>query len=249
MTWLSCFLFAASLNAQVQNRSGEDSTIFISHKVFVPKFAYASGEQNWSIAVADMNHDGKADIVSASKLDGMINIHYNDGKGQFERKSSFQALRHNRALCIMDANQDGWEDVAVVSMMGKLAILINDGQGRLRQTQVFQVGTMAHDITAGDLNGDGHTDLVAAIVSLNTLKIHYGDGSGRFGNSISIPTGRAPRSVKIGDIDGDGHPDLVAGCDDGRVYLHPNLGKQSFAKAKSLRSGAANWGLGLADFN
>ncbi|MEL6594018.1 MAG: carboxypeptidase regulatory-like domain-containing protein, partial [Bacteroidota bacterium] len=44
-------------------------------------------------------------------------------------------------------------------------------------------------------------------------------------------------------------PDLVAGCDDGRVYLHPNLGKQSFTKAKSLRSGAANWGLGLADFN
>lgn len=246
---LSLLLGTASLNAQVTNRSGQDSTIYISNKVFVPKFTYPSGEQNWSIAVADMNHDGKPDIISASKLDGMINIHYNDGRGQFERKSAFQGLKHNRALTVFDANQDGWQDVAVVSMMGKLAIMLNDGQGRLRQTQVFQIGTMAHDISAADLNQDGHLDLVAAIVSLNTLKIHYGDGKGRFANSVSVPTGRAPRVVKCGDIDGDGSIDLVVGCDDGRVYIHPNLGKQNFAKTKSLRSGAANWGLGLADFN
>lgn len=247
---IACLLFfTASLNAQVTNRSGQDSTIFISNKVFVPKYAYPSGEQNWSVAVEDMNHDGKLDIISASKLDGMVNIHYNDGNGQFSRKSSFQGLKHNRALCVFDANKDGWSDVAVVSMMGKLAILLNDGQGRLHQTQVFQIGTMAHDVSAADLNNDGHLDLVAAVVSLNTLKIHYGDGKGRFGNSVSIPTGRAPRVVKCGDIDADGWLDLVVGCDDGRVYIHPNLGKQSFPKAKSLRSGAANWGLGLADFN
>ncbi|MEO0473009.1 MAG: OmpA family protein [Bacteroidota bacterium] len=43
--------------------------------------------------------------------------------------------------------------------------------------------------------------------------------------------------------------DLVSGCDDGRVYLHVNDGKQQFSSRSSLRSGGANWGLALHDFN
>ncbi len=247
IVWLNPMLF---VQAQVSNRSGADSTIFISHTVFVPKHSYTSGLQNWSVATADMNRDGSPDVITGSKLDGMINIHLNDGSGVFAEKLSYPAQKHNRAICTLDANQDGWTDVASVTMMGKLCILLNDGKGGLGPPRVMQVGTMAHDITPADLNGDGFTDLVAAVVSLNALKVFYGDGKGSFSEPpLSIPTGQAPRSVKCGDIDLDGDLDLIAGCDDGRVYIHVNDGNKRFHKETALRSGAANWGLGLADFN
>jgi outer membrane protein OmpA-like peptidoglycan-associated protein len=247
---LVIMLFSPLLSlAQVLNRSGEDSTVFISHTVFVPKYAYPSGDQNWSVATGDMNRDGKPDIITGSKLDGKINVHFNDGGGGFEQMKSYPAQKHNRAICAFDANEDGWTDIASVTMLGKLCILLNDQKGGLGPARVFQVGTMAHDINAADLNGDGHLDLAIAVVSLNALKVHYGDGKGNFREMISLPTGRAPRSVEVGDIDQDGDPDLVAGCDDGRVYIHLNEGNKTFRKQKGIRSGLANWGLGLADFN
>ena len=74
---------------QVKNRSGEDSTIFISKTIFLPNYSYASGKENWGVACADMNKDGKIDVISCSQLDSKVNVHLNNGKGEFEGKKSY----------------------------------------------------------------------------------------------------------------------------------------------------------------
>jgi outer membrane protein OmpA-like peptidoglycan-associated protein len=248
--WLaSGWLIPCSLLGQVANRSGHDSTIFISSTVFVPKYPYRSGEQNWDVATADMDRDGHLDILTASKLDGQVHVHYNDGAGNFARSASYPAQRDHRGLCTFDANGDGWPDVATVSLKGKLCVLMNDGRGGLGQLQVLKTGIMAHDVATADLNGDGHADLLVAAVTTHALHPYWGDGKGHFTPGPLLPTGRGPRAVCIADLDRDGQPDLIAGCDDGRIYLHYGLGQGRFAPPRAERSGAANWALGVADIN
>jgi len=237
------------LLGQVANRSGEDSTIFISHSVFLPDFVYPSGEQNWSIAVADMNRDGHPDAVSVSKLDGLVNVHYNDGRGGLQQRRSFAAHRDNRAVCILDINGDAAPDVATVSLSGELCILENDGEGSLKRTQLLAAGRMPHDVTAVDVDQDGDQDLVVAVVYDHVLRIFLNDGKGTFQKAQALPAGQQPRSVQAGDLNGDGRPDLVAGADDGRLYLFFQRADGAYGRPQGLRSTRATWALGVADIN
>ncbi len=234
--------------AQMLNRSGQDTAIFISGAVFVPKSVYPSGEQNWSIGTGDFNRDGLHDLVTASKVDGLLNLHLNDGKGNFLQKTTFPGQSQHRALTVFDANGDGEADVAAVTSMGKLVVFLNQ-KGRLAQIQAIHTGVMAHDIAFGDVNGDGKPDLITAVVNDHSLKIHLNDGSGRFGAAIALRSGSGPRSVQAADLDQDGALDLIAGCDDGRLYLHFGDGKGSFQAPVSIRSANAVWALRVADLN
>jgi len=235
--------------SQVKNRSGTDSTIFISHTVFVPKYSFRAGVQNWSVAVADMDQDGYVDILTSDKKTGMVCINYNDGKGNFLKKQTFPAYVGNRAIEVLDANEDGWTDVACVSFTGKLCVLLNDGKGGLGKARVLPSGSMAQDVTAADLNGDGHTDLAVALVNQHGVRIHWGNGKGEFPTSQKIASAYRARVVKAGDLNQDGRPDLVVGGDNARVYIHYNQGQQQFAKGPVLRSGLGIWAIGLADFD
>jgi len=197
-----------------------------------------------------MNKDGKMDIVSVSKKDGKINVHYNNGKGEFNDRISFPGYQYNRAVCLFDANKDGYLDVAAVTdVSGKLYVLLNDGTGKLKAARSFPAGTMAHDVTPGDINGDGKLDLVVAVVSSNVVKVFLGDGTGSFSTPKAIRTGEGPRSVKIGDMNGDGTEDIVVGCGDNRIHVHFNGGGMMFKEKVAFRSGGDNWALGVADLN
>lgn len=245
------FLSNLSVFGQVKNRSGEDSTIFISHTVFLPKYDYESGNENWSVALGDIDKDGDIDLVSCSK-DGMINFHANDGKGRFGPKRSFPSGKDCRNITIADLNGDGWLDVATVTKGdGRLNWHFNDKSpnGGFEARKSVETGPFPHDVTAADVNQDGNIDLITVINAMNTLNIHYGDGAGNFTGATKIPTGLKPRAVEVGDVNGDGIPDIVTGSDDRNFNLHIGKGGGKFNPKKGYLSGGANWGLKLADFN
>lgn len=235
--------------AQTLNRSGEDENIFVSHTIFLPKHSFPSGDQNWNVKTADMNLDGFPDIITVSKIDGMVNVHLNDSKGSFEEKVSTFSRKHNRALCVLHANEDEFEDIATVSVDGILSILHNDGQGELRLAEQYDMGVMAHDVHASDLDGDGRDELIAAIVSSRKVKIYARRNGDNFVPTHTLETGWEPRAVISGDLNGDKLEDLVVGCDDNKIYLYFNQGGGTFSDKTPVFSGAANWALGIADFN
>ena len=253
-TFLSIgFLFTSSpfqaLYAQSKD-STSNNTIFTAGTVFVPKVTYPSGGENWGVACGDINKDGKIDIVTTSRKDGKVNIHLNDGKGNFGKPYSYGTAPENRAICLFDANGDGWLDIATASSNpGQLSILLNDKTGRMGNVQSYSSGLMSHDVTAADINGDGKQDLLVPVVNENVIKIFEGDGSGKFKQGASIATGEKPRVVKVADIDANGSQDLLVGCDDDKVSIFYGEGGGKFKPKVMLRSGLAIWGLGIADLN
>merc|ERR1719183_1035040 len=77
-------------------------------------------------------------------------------------------------------------------------------------------GSMS-SLTLGDVNGDGHLDLlVAKDGQANQLMLN--NGAGGFHTSTDLPVCHPPRrpcantrSLTLGDVNGDGHLDLIVG--------------------------------------
>jgi len=93
------------------------------------------------------------------------------------------------------------------------------GEGRIRTYGAF----------AGDLNGDGWSDLVLPNEDSNDLRILLNDGTGGYGamSIVPVPRGGAPSTNEGADFDGDGDMDLAVGSAHGRfvtVFLGDGAG-------------------------
>lgn len=243
------FFQLVSLSAQPQVSRANINPIKEFNKVFLPKTVYRSGQENWDLTTADMNKDGYADIISASKLDGKVTIHLNDGDGGFKNKQSFVGQPNNRAICTMDANGDGWPDIATVTILGRLNVMLNDKRGGLIRGPYLRISPMAHHIEALDFNNDGKEDLLVTELNSNSIRLFYGDGTGKFPSVQKLVSVYRPRVAQLGDLNNDKHLDLIVGGDGEKVHVFFNLGNNTFGGHKQLRSGTSTWGLGLADFD
>lgn len=244
-------LGVTQLAAQTVNRSGVDSTIFVSHTVFVPKAPYESGAENWGVDMGDVDKDGDIDIVTCSNIDKRVTVHFNNGKGIFPKSQSYAAGDYNRAVVVADLNKDTWLDIATVSVRDqKVNWLLNNGSGGfLASKSVLACGGFPHDITAADVNQDGLMDLITVSNSDNKVGVHHGDGAGNFTGAKSFATEAKPRSVLVTDLNKDAIPDLVVGTDSRTVDYFLGLGGGNFGPINYLTSGVANWGIGVGDFD
>ncbi|MGB4990441.1 MAG: FG-GAP-like repeat-containing protein [Pyrinomonadaceae bacterium] len=73
------------------------------------------------------------------------------------------------------------------------------------------VGNAPASVAIGDLNNDGHQDLVAANLNSSSVSIRLGDGAGGFTSPADPQVGVAqgPESVAIGDFNNDGNQDFA----------------------------------------
>lgn len=242
------WLMAGTISAQVVDRSGEDSTIFVSHTVFLPRESISSGEQNWCIESADLNGDGIGDLVVGSKLDSKAHIHLGNGDGSFKSGGHIQTRPHNRALTLTDLDGDGDEDFASVTMLGYLNIAEHQRPGQFQAKASVLVGGQLQDLTSCDPDGDGDQDLLVVATSANEVVFYRNEGGFSFRKAASWPVGKDPRSIETGDINGDGQADLVVGCDNGKIYLF--WGESGgFRSGGAWSSGSANWSVCIADLN
>lgn len=151
-----------------------------------------AGKGASSVEVADLNSDGRPDIVVANEEDGTIGVYLQTAAGAFGSASIFPCGPHPNDLVLVDVNSDNHPDVCVANTeVGQLTVLLGDGKGGFGKPRSFPVYAKphTHGIAAGDFNGDGHPDLVitdAPSVSSDqrgqdSIWIRYNDGHGNFG--------------------------------------------------------------------
>jgi hypothetical protein len=215
-----------------------------------------------ALATGDINGDGFPDIVAASHF-GTVQTLLSDGKGGFTEK----ILRRQDgyvAAQLADLNEDGHLDLILVGYeKAGIEIYFGDGNGNWKLHTTLPEVRPGHTmpgraLAVGDLNHDGHVDLVAAFQRWG-IYVYYGDGRGGFtgGPATFRPPADTAESLVLGDVNKDGHPDIVVnGNAGGRdqpngpdVYLGDGHGgwKASSAGLKVLKFASAGVALGDLD--
>jgi Ca2+-binding RTX toxin-like protein len=216
-----------------------------------------------SMAVADFNKDGIADIAM-SMGDTETGVLLGTGGGKFLTPIiRFQSTEIAiEKLVVADFNDDGLPDLALA---GKL-ILARDGNGNPSQFQseitvhlnagggFFSQPIFTHlagdsDLTlaAGDFDGDGRADLAAGTKTDLKLLTSKGDGTFNFPTSFAATNAR---SVAVADFNRDGVADVAwlnTGNGEFRYALSTGKGKFGDVVVNSVAAGGTVDSLVAAD--
>jgi len=110
----------------------------------------------------------------------------------------------------------------------------------------WDVGCAPGAAAAGDLNGDGKPDLVAA--SSGRISVLLGNGDWTFASPVTYPTGDSPSCVVIADLNGDTVPDLVVAHTNGtRVSVLLGIGNGTFGPTSNYVTGGLSNRVAVAD--
>ena len=170
------------------------------------------------VAVADMNHDGKPDLVIANHQSPYITVLLGDGRGGFHPApgSPFDvhSYPHPHGVAIGAFSGSGNLDVVTDSWgNNQIELLQGDGKGGLiTPGRFFLVGKRPYErLRSADFNKDGHSDVVTTNLDEDSATILLGDGKGGFAQAAGspFPAGGKPWQVAIGDLNGDGNLDLA----------------------------------------
>jgi len=139
-------------------------------------------------------------------------------------------------LASLDFDLDGRCDVYIVQAGGKPNDPIGSTPNQLfRQqsdvlfsdvTDVSGTGDRSYGqgVCAGDINQDGHIDLLIANIGVNILLINQGDGTFKQRNDLfSSPNENWTSSIGLGDLTGDHLPEIIEinYIDDSKAYDEP----------------------------
>jgi len=178
---------------------------------FKPRRDYSTGGGPHSVAIGDLNGDGKPDLAAANFDAGSVSVLLNGGDGSFRVSHDYATADRTASVAIADLNGDSAPDlVAAVAETDTLAVLLNKGDGTFPAPVSYATGHYPFAVAIGDLNGDGKADLATANNSSdNSASVLLNKGDGSFEAKHDYAAGATPVSVAIGDLGGDGKPDLA----------------------------------------
>lgn len=208
--------------------SGQDSgiTIFLGganlpgRKNFSSPAGFSS---NLSLAVFDVDQDGRPDVVagaSGSQGTGIV-TYFGDGLGGIRAKSSLPTSGYQEGPSIEagDLNSDGRTDLAVLETTSDIQLAVhvylNTGSGWSSQPLLlpgFPAYGRPASVAIGDFNSDGRADLGLGF-SFNTpearLITFYQTEDGGFGAPVVEKAYDSPDGFLTADMNGDRRDDLL----------------------------------------
>lgn len=183
---------------------------------------YSLGETPVSVATADVNGDGKPDLIEvygSSQVEVLLNTSSGGGIS-FAAPVYFNTGNGVIMVTTADVNADGLPDlILAASGDNTVDVLLNTSTPggstvTFSNFQSFAAGTNLRWIAAGDMNGDGLPEIVAlndsdATVSVLMNTTGVGGSVPTFATQQVFAVGNWPNMVTTADINGDGKADIV----------------------------------------
>jgi|GEM_PF-474602 len=199
---------------------------------------YNVGVNPMHVVLADIDNDGKLDIVTANKtaqaatgtISILRNISTGTGAAGFETQFTTAAEGEPYWIAAADLDADGKADIAVTnSKSGNVSVYRNTTTGTvisLGPKQLYTTGTTPYFVTSGDIDGDGKPELLTANRASNTvsvLKNLSATGNITLQGAVNYPAGANPVAIALGDLNADGKPDMaVTSVGDNRLSVYLN---------------------------
>jgi hypothetical protein len=257
-----CSIAAADVNGDgkpdlvVANRNYTSGTVSVllgnGNGTFQSQQTFATGSQPVSVAVSDLNGDGRPDLVVANR-GGTVSVLLGNGNGTFQTQQTFATGAYPRSVAVSDVNGDGRPDLIVANFSSNtVSVLLGNGNGTFQSQQTFASGTHPYSVAVSDVNGDGKPDLVVANSNSNTVSVLLGNGNGTFQAQQTFATGSYPGSVAVSDVNGDGKPDLVVatgGSNAGILSVLLGNGDGTFQTQQTFATGSHPYFVAVSDVN
>jgi hypothetical protein len=202
------------------------------------------------VVSADVNGDGKLDLVVANQNGPMVTVLIGNGDGTYTASPSFGNNNGGVGIAVGDFNGDGKLDIATANG-SSVGIFLGNGDGTFGTEQDFANTGSSKGVSAADVNGDGKLDLV--VTDNNSgITIMIGNGDGTFTQlGDALGTGGGPNfQVAVADFNGDGKLDIAFGNKyDNTLSLLLGNGDGTFQPQTVIAAGSAPKGCFAGDFN
>jgi large repetitive protein len=162
---------------------------------FHPAVNYSSGGvYARSLAVGDVNGDGKPDLVVANTDSGTVGVLLGRGNGTFKAVTTYElagAPSGPLAVTISDVNGDGKPDL--VASVLEAGLLLGNGDGTFQPASYYHSGMGVMMMAAADVNGDGKPDL--AMIAYNGVGALL-NNNGAPASTTSLMSSMNPVNIK-----------------------------------------------------
>lgn len=225
---------------------------------------YVEGE---SIAIADLNGDGRGDIVSTNYGSSDVTILFGNSDGTLTEPTFGYAIGGYEPWApaiVADFNGDGFADVVVPDYQYSLAYLKGYGDGTFRSALNYYAepgyspnSVNSYGVASGDFNGDGYADFVVGNYCNNScsnplgVTVFLSNPDGSYQPGVTLGGSSTMIFVAVADFNGDGKLDIAAtDYNAGTVQLFNGDGTGNFTPGQTFNTGGSEpYGLWVADFN
>lgn len=200
---------------------------------FAEPVILTTGAHPQFVSIADIDNDGKKDLVVSNQDENNLYIYRNTTTGGIDTDSFAEAVSIDvpyliAGFCINDMDVDGKQDI-VVATDGIMYVYHNrtiPGELSGEQFDRREVGGSITwtGVATGDVDGDGKPEIIGADYYASTIIVYHNitsrgtiSDNGSFADAVSFNVTYAPGSIRIADIDRDGKSDVMVGSTDSNV--------------------------------
>lgn len=198
---------------------------------FQPTVNYSVGHRPTTIAIADLNGDHHADLITPNNESHTASVLLGNGDGTFQPEATYATGINPLEVAVADFNGDAVPDMAITNFFSNdVSILIGNGDGTFQPQLSYVVGipfttpgARPVGILTSDVDNDGIIDLIVGNTADNNLAVLLGNGDGTFQPFESFATGANPYQFALTDVNSDGLRDAITGNIDSAnvsVLLH-----------------------------
>jgi hypothetical protein len=223
------------------------------------EYSYQSTAYNTGLVLADLDHDGRMDII-VGRNSGLTVLQWRPNRDGGVLRARLFPLANPIgyedvvALALLDINRDGATDVVGTTLTHGIAVYFGDGHGGLgRQATIATPDTWWRDLKTGDFNGDGFTDLAVISASHEHSYVFYNNGADTMSAPLELNSDQGgnslPAALASGDFNGDGKRDLVSALDAQNVVVFKQDSNGVLQGPTSVPTASATYSMVGTDLN